>query len=145
MSRWSVAAEHAVGDDDLAQDGAISAAAMDRWAATAAATYLEQCLQLEHRRAGAGLVRCAHLSDASRGRPLGRAPAVVVSATATQVLPNAFVIAIRIRPIGAESSDPVDLTCEVRLEDPSTGVAQELGNDIRDELIALEHAARHFN
>jgi hypothetical protein len=33
----------------------------------------------------------------------------------------------------------------VRLEDPITGDAQPLGDEIRDELIALAHAARHYN
>jgi hypothetical protein len=31
------------------------------------------------------------------------------------------------------------------LEDPVTGEARELGDEIRDELIALEHSAAHFN
>ncbi len=145
MSKWSVAVEHSVGADDLAPDGTISAATINRWAEAAVATYLEQCGRLQHRRADAGLALRSHMSDASRGRPVGHSPAVVVTATATEVLPDSFVIAIRIRPIGAESSDPFDLTCEVRLQDPSTDATQEIGNEIRDELIALEHAARHFN
>jgi hypothetical protein len=33
----------------------------------------------------------------------------------------------------------------VRLEDPVTHVARELGNDVRDELIALEQGAQEFN
>jgi hypothetical protein len=33
----------------------------------------------------------------------------------------------------------------VSLEDPATGEAREIGDDIRDELIALEHAAAHYN
>jgi hypothetical protein len=38
----------------------------------------------------------------------------------------------------------VDTTCEVRLED-AAGDAVALDDTIRDELIALEHAAAHVN
>jgi hypothetical protein len=31
------------------------------------------------------------------------------------------------------------------LEDPVTGEARDLGDEIRDELIALEHGAQHYN
>ena len=60
-------------------------------------------------------------------------------------VPAAFVISVRIRPVGGESTDPLDVTCEIQLEDPSTGAAQDIGREIRDELIALEQAARHYN
>jgi hypothetical protein len=39
----------------------------------------------------------------------------------------------------------VDVTCIVRLVDPTTGEPRELGAEVRDELIALEHAAEHYN
>lgn len=35
--------------------------------------------------------------------------------------------------------------CTVELEDPTTGTVLEIDNEIRDELIALEQSARHFN
>ncbi|MDQ1511177.1 MAG: hypothetical protein QOG50_3021 [Actinomycetota bacterium] len=41
----------------------------------------------------------------------------------------------------AGKDDAINATCEVSLEDPETGEACELGNDVRDELIALAHAA----
>lgn len=39
----------------------------------------------------------------------------------------------------------MNTTCRIHLEDPATGAAHELGTEIRDELIALEHSARYFN
>lgn len=145
VSKWSVAAEHDVSNDDVVADGTIADAAVNRWAAEAAAAYLQQCPRLEERRAAAGLVLCARVGDHTGGAHLGPASTVVVTATATEVLPQAFVIAVRLRPVGAASSDPVDLTCEIRLEHPETGAAQDIDTEVRDELIALEHAARHYN
>ena len=87
----------------------------------------------------------SRVGEHAGGRQLGGAPTVVVTATATEVLPEAFVVAVRIRPLAADSDDPLDLACEIRLEDPVTGAAQDIGRDIRDELIALEHGARHYN
>ena len=145
MSKWSVVTEHAVGPEDLGADATITDAAVDRWAAAATAAYLEQCARLEDRRATDGLVVRSSVREHGGARQLGGAPTVVVTATATEVLPEAFVVAVRIRPLAADSDDPLDLACEIRLEDPVTGAAQDIGRDIRDELIALEHGARHYN
>jgi hypothetical protein len=38
----------------------------------------------------------------------------------------------------------LNIACEIRLRD-ATGTPAALGNGVRDELIALEHAARHYN
>ena len=69
----------------------------------------------------------------------------MVTATATEVLPTSFVVAVRVRPRWGDDDHPLDVRCSVRLEDPTTGDAQQIGDQIRDELIALEHAARHYN
>jgi hypothetical protein len=39
----------------------------------------------------------------------------------------------------------VNATCVMRLVDPAAGEPRELGDEVRDELIALEHAAEHYN
>jgi hypothetical protein len=54
------------------------------------------------------------------------------------------VLAVRVRTLGAEDR-VVNGSQRVELVDPVSGAAQELGTAIRDELIAIEHAARHFN
>ena len=68
---------------------------------------------------------------------------MVVGAGATEIRPTSFTIAFRLRPTDGDGDDAINAACEVSLEDPETGEARELGNDIRDELIALEHAAAH--
>jgi hypothetical protein len=144
-SKWSVVTEHPVGPEDVGADHLMTDAAVDRWATGAAATYLRQCPKLEDQRSGARLVLTTTVRPRSGTANLNGATSVAVSATATEVFPRAFVISVRIRPVGGECTDPVDLTCEIRLEDPATGAAQDIGSEVRDELIALEHAARYFN
>lgn len=68
-----------------------------------------------------------------------------MSASATEVFPTSFVISLRVRATGGESDELVNASCTVELADPATGAGREIDNGIRDELIALEHAARHFN
>jgi hypothetical protein len=70
---------------------------------------------------------------------------VITTAGVTEIHPKAFMIAVRLRPVGGDRETPLNQTCGVRLEDPRTGDVPLLADDIRDELIALAHAAEHFN
>ena len=105
--------------------------------------YLDGCPVLEAARAGAGLelvVTPAPVAD-----PLPPAPRAVVTASATEVLPRAFVLVSRLRTFGGDDDQVVNATHEVRLVDPQSGEAAEIGPGVRDELIAHEHGARHFD
>jgi hypothetical protein len=75
---------------------------------------------------------------------LDRPTNVVVSAGVTEVRPHAFTMAIRVRSFGGSEDGLVNAACEITLEDQS-GDACEIDDDVRDELIALEHSARHTN
>ena len=145
MTKWSVTQHHRIRPDDLRDDGRVSDAAVQRWIAIARSAYLAQCKVLETMRVRHGLKLRDRSTVQPGGAALAPASGVVVTASATEVLPSSFVISVRLRPVGGESDDPVNATCVIRLEDPTTGEAHEIGNDVRDELIALEHAARHFN
>jgi hypothetical protein len=68
---------------------------------------------------------------------------VFVSASATELWPHAFAISVRLRPLDGASDRPLDVVCRVALQ--CDGEAVELDNEIRDELIAIEHAAQHYN
>jgi hypothetical protein len=145
MTRWSVARDHAVTADDLGDDGLITDEAVGRWIDRTGAAYLEQCAVLAETRSRAGLDLRIRTTPHAGGTQLGRPPEVAVTATTTEVLPAAFIVAVRVRPIGGDHDTPIDVACEVSLEDPATGEARPLGDEIRDELIALEHAALHYN
>jgi hypothetical protein len=142
-TRWVVSREHEVTAADRTEDGAIAPAAIAAWAAGACRAYLDGCPVLESARADEGLE--VVVTPAPVPGPLAPAPQVVVTASATEVLPRAFVLSTRLRTFGGDDDQVVDARHEVRLVDPASGEAQEIGRDVRDELIAHEHAARHFN
>jgi hypothetical protein len=145
-TRWSVSADVPVAPDDVATDGRVTGAAVARWVAAARSTYLEQCTVLEAARAEGDLDLDFDVEVRPPAAQLHRSPSVVVSASATEVFPTSFVISVRIRPLGSEHDDrPINVSCAVRLRDPATGAVHPIDDAIRDELIALEHAARHFN
>ena len=69
----------------------------------------------------------------------------MITAGVREVWPSSFAMAVRLRPMDGDHDGAVDVTCIVRLVDPATGEPRELGAEVRDELIALEHAAEHYN
>lgn len=142
-TRWVVAREHVVTPADRTEDGSIAPGALGAWSDAACRAYLDGCPVLEATRAEAGLELV--LGPGPVVAALPPAPRVVVTASATEVLPRAFVLATRVRTVGGDDDRMIDARHEVRLVDPASGEARELSADVRDELIAHEHAARHFN
>lgn len=144
-TRCSVLQLHAVEPADRSADGAVTDEAIRRWIGVALAAYLDQCTLLHATRVERGLTLVDDVAVAAPAASLGDATDVAVSASATEVLPDAFVVGVRVRGGDGEDDGVLHATCTVRLEDPRTRSAHTIGDDIRDELIALEHAARHFN
>ena len=143
-TKWSVVQAHTASAEDLDAHGAVLTEVIDRWIDDACRAYLAQCTVLDEMRARDALeLECRHDAIAP-GALAGGPTSVVVSATATEVWPDAFAISVRIRPRDGSSERPLNVASEVRLRD-ATGTPVALGNEVRDELIALEHAARHYN
>jgi acyl-CoA thioesterase FadM len=153
LTRWLVLQEHTVTPDDLgseqagppAGDATISDETVERWVAAARTEYLSRCEALEQARARSGLQLAYGTATLPRGAWLGRPTSVVVTASASEVRPASFTISVRLRPFGGDRETAVNATCVVRLEDPATGGTHPLARQVRDELIALEHSATHFN
>lgn len=141
LSKWVVLEEHAVEESDRDADGVVTDEAVERWLAGARQAYLDRCERLYQ----PGLELRSRLGAPAPGERLGRPESVVVSATAAEVRPASFSISVRVRPIDGEHEMPLNATWTVTLVDPATGEARELGSDVRDELIALEHGAEHYN
>jgi acyl-CoA thioesterase FadM len=142
-SKWVVRRKYSVGPEDLDSQGVVRAEAVERWIADTRAAYLERCgvlLELQDR---AGLQLRARMHQAPAPERFGRPSAVIVGAGATEIRPTSFTIAFRLQPTDGDGDDAVNAACEVSLEDPETGAAQELGDGVRDELIALARAASH--
>ncbi len=141
---WSVRRDHRVTPADLGPDGRVRDAAVDRWVTDALGDFLEQCHELERLRLSRGLERREHVRPAANAPCLPTAPTVMVTATATEVFPESFLVAVRVRPVGGDDDRPLDARASVELVDPRRGEAQELGDAVRDELIALARVAGHY-
>jgi hypothetical protein len=137
VSRWVVLQSHDV-------DGAVRDDAIEQWVTDARDAYLDQCRELRERQRSGLVLRTRYGALPTRVQ-LGQPTRVTVSAGATEIFPTSFTMAFRLRSYGSTDDAVFNLTCSVSVEDPRTGEAQELGAAIRDELIALEHAARHTN
>ncbi len=117
---------------------------IQRWIIDARDEYLDQCRQLRARQRS-GLLITTRDRDFPSGARLAGATGVTVSAGATEIHPTSFTMAFRVRGTGTDDDVVVNATSIIGLEDPKSGEAQEIDATIRDDLIALEHAARHIN
>jgi acyl-CoA thioesterase FadM len=80
-----------------------------------------------------------------RGALLGRPAGVVVTASATEIRPSSFTIAVGLRPFGGDREVAVNASGVVHLEDRATGQVRPIGHELRDELIAVERSATHYS
>lgn len=131
MTRWVVL-------DDRTVTGPITASTLTAWIDAAVDAYLERCPLLQ--RPGLALSKTTRaLPPAER---LGEPDEVAVSASVSEVHPDSFTLSVRIR---SAHDTAVNAKCVVTLSDSTSGEQLPVTNDIRDELIALEHSAQHFN
>ena len=145
VSKWVVLRDHVVGADDVDADGQLLDEILARWVSEVCAAYLDRCRMLGEMRDRDALVLRSRVGALPPGARLGRPTSVAVSAGAREVRRSSFTIAVRLRTSGGSDDVAMNAACVVSLEDPATGEARELGDDVRDELIALERAAAHFN
>lgn len=145
VSRWPVLEEHEVMPDDVDAGGVVRDASVARWVAGARDAYLGALVALHELRERAGLELRERVEGVPQGAALGRPKIVAVSAGVREVKPTSFALALRLRAMGGDRDAVANLACVVWLEDPATGEPAELGDGVRDELIALEHAAQHMN
>lgn len=137
--------EHPVTEEDLDAGGTVSEAALERWVTAARDAYLGQCPALRRAADQPGRELRSRAGTRPRAAVLGRPAEVVVTASAGEVRPGSFTISVRVRPIGGDREAPVDARWAIRLADARSGEVRELGREVRDELIALERSAVHFN
>lgn len=143
VSRWAVRQVHAVAPGDVDAAGAVTAEAIDRWIGEACDEYLASCGAVRAAARRLGLEVRHRTGGLPPGGLPGRPSSVTVSASATEVRPRSFTLAVRLRSHGPAGDASIDTSRSVRLEDPATGAAGDLGDAVRDELIAIEQSARH--
>jgi hypothetical protein len=142
MTRWSIGLDRRVETSDLDPEGYVAAETLGRWLADAVEAYLAQCRELHRHATGYTLVR--RPGRQPRASLLGRPSEVLVTASATEIRPTEFFISVRVRPYGGDIDLPLNVTCRVSIEDHNEAQI-ELGTAVRDELIALEHAAEYMS
>ena len=144
LSRWSIMRRYEIGPDDLDSDGAVRGDVIGSWAGDVIHDYLAQCPVLDTNRARNDLDLDLRFDVPSVGDPEPEPDIVAVSASASEFAPTSIVISVRMRGVRAEDR-ALDIRCAIRCLDRATGEPHEFEDDVRDELIALEHAASHFN
>jgi hypothetical protein len=144
LSRWPVLTEFPL-DHTAYHDGAVRREVVLGWVDAVSDAYLDDCEVLRATCARDGLECRRRIERQPDIGLLGRPLAVVVSAGAVEVHPTSFTILVRVRPGGGETDQVCNVNAMVELVDARTGAVREIEDDVRDELIALAHAARHFN
>ena len=145
LTRWSVGQDRTVSPADRGPDGVVTPQALGGWVDAAVQAYLDQCGSLQRQAVDGGLTVTRQPGRLPKSSLLGEPTDVLVTASATEVRPAEFVISVRVRPFGGDMDLPLNVTCLVFLEDPYSGDKAALDTTVRDELIALEHAAHHMN
>ena len=145
VSKWVVLESHAVAPGDLDAEGVLRDDVVARWVDNARRAYLDCCSTLRDTAERDGLDIHCEIAEFPTGAQFGAPETVNVSAGATEVWPDSFRIAFRIRSFGSAGDVAFNTSCTVSLEDSTTGERAAIGDDVRDELIALAHTARHFN
>jgi acyl-CoA thioesterase FadM len=145
VSKWVVLQRHAVTADDFDAAGVLRDDVVVGWTDAVCSEYLECCPLLHETAERAGCVVHRETRAVPSGAQLGAPAEINVSAGATEIWPAEFAVEIRLRTYGSADDVAFSASCTVSLVDPATGEAHELGDAVRDELIALAHAARHFN
>ena len=141
MSKWSIGLDRAVGVAERDGDGFIRVDVLGSWLAEAVEAYLAQCAQLHDRAAGYTLVR--RPGRQPRSSLLGRPSEVLVTASATEVRAAEFFVSLRVTPFGGDEDLPINVVWRVSIED-GRGEPVPLGNEVRDELIAIERDAEYM-
>jgi hypothetical protein len=144
VSRWVVAQRHDIASADLDDAGVVRREVLERWVAEACAAYLDECTALCDAASAPGLTIRLTVAALPETALPGEPTSVVASAGANEFRPTSVTVAVRVRSGGGSDDRVVNLRAEVALV-TEDGDEAELGDDIRDELIALEHAARDTN
>ena len=146
-SKWPVLQEHRVTAGDADGDGVLRDDRVEQWIAAVVSAYLDECRLVQQTADDGALDIVRTNNGVPTGAALGRPDTVVISAGATEIYPTSFTVGLRIRAFGRDSEGDglANATVVVQLVDRESGEPHPLGDDIRDELIALQHAARHAN
>jgi len=145
VSRWVIREQHPVDGAAVTTSGVVRDDAVQRWVGDACDAYLAQCRVLGEMITRSELTVSKRTGAIPQGEFFGRPTTVVVSAGVSECYPTSFTVAVRVRTYGGVDDVVANVRCVICVKDPTSGEACELGDAVRDELISLEHTARHTN
>lgn len=129
LSRWPILLEFPVTAADIEIDGRLTEEAAGQFFATGRAALFAECRTFD-----AGSVDIVEAVAARRLAVAG--DQVTLSVSVTELFPDRFVMTGRIRSAGSDAV-VADLRCAVS--------AGPVTDEVRDELIAIAHGARHWH
>lgn len=131
VSRWPVLVSLPAESGDCDEDGRLTDAGAERLFASARSTYFERCATVNP-----ATLKMRGTAVITGGAVVGQG-GVTVSVNVTEVFPDTFTMAARLRP---SDTDGIAATASCSLA-PAGGVSRAM----RDEFIALAHAAEHVH
>jgi hypothetical protein len=129
VSKWPVLMFLPVGSDDREADGRLTDEACARMFAAGRAEYFELCRTIDGE-----AVSVLEAPAPRRTTPVG--DEVSISVNVAELFPDRFTMTARIRPAEGDGI-AADVVCTVS--------AGEVTVEVRDEFIAMAHAARHWH
>lgn len=134
FTRWPVVVSLAVTPADRDADGRLTEPAIERLFGEGRAVYFDECSTID------GSTVEVRKTTMQPGRARVSDVGVTVAVAVVEVLPDTFTMTARMRPDGPTDGDGIAATawCSV-----SPGGA--VSTAMRDELIAMAHAAKHLH
>jgi acyl-CoA thioesterase FadM len=129
-TKWPVLLQLPIAATDVGADGRLTNSAITLAFDAACAAYLDECTTLDRT-----TIEVVDVTIAP-GAPVAVDEPVTIATGAVEIYAERFTIAARIRSVGEQAA------ADVRA---SVLVVSGVTDEIRDELIALAHAARYYH
>lgn len=134
LTRWPVVVSLAVTPADRDADGRLTAPAIERLFTEGRAAYFDECSTID------GSTVEVRGSTVQPGRAAVSDDGVTVAVAVVEVFPDSFTMTARMRPDGPSDGEGIAATAWCSVSPGGT-----VSTALRDELIAIAHAAKHFH
>ena len=134
FTRWPVVVSRAVTPADRDADGRLTEAAIERLFTEGRAAYFDECATID------GSTVDVRQTKVQPGRAAVSDDGVTVAVAVVEVFPDSFTMTARMRPDGPSDGEGIAATAWCSVSPGGT-----VSTAMRDELIAMAHAAKHLH
>jgi hypothetical protein len=134
FTRWPVVVSRAVTPADRDADGRLTEAAIERLFTEGRAAYFDECSTID------GSTVDVRQTKVQPGRAAVSDAGVTVAVAVVEVFPDSFTMTARMRPDGPSDGEGIAATAWCSVSPGGT-----VSTAMRDELIAMAHAAKHLH